>query len=340
MTFGRRLAVLAAGGVVLATAAVLASTAPKSVSPECQASPQAAISALPSGGTFTGSGCYLVPNGLKLTKPVTIDGGAYVDLTTTPGKNGMPPIIRVVETNHVTLENLSATGANTTEKYLPKLVGQAGIETLSSSYVTISNVTTSSTFGDGLELWAGLPQDKTPSNHVTVSNLTIIKAGRQGITTGDLSDSSFANVTVRSAVYSGVDGESDTKNVGIGNVTFDHLTATGVNLVEYLTGPVAFTNSTLSGRFVATNKAGTYGVTVDDSSLAFKAQIHGYPPGAIYQVGGTLTFNRTSITRSPGNYVGNTWNVVDGGHLIFNQSPVVGPAGIADATSTVTVEGA
>ena len=53
--------------------------------PACAPSPQAAIADLPAGGTFVGSGCYSVPNGLHLTKPVTIDGGSYVDSSTVPG---------------------------------------------------------------------------------------------------------------------------------------------------------------------------------------------------------------------------------------------------------------
>ena len=329
---GAVVAVAAAAGVALA----VTSSSPPTGS-ACQADPSAVIAALPSGGTFHGSGCYSVPNGLHLTKPITIDGGSYVDSSTVPGPHGLSPVIAVRATHDVTLENLSVTGGNPTGAYKPNLVGQAGITVLSSSGVTISNVTTSSTFGDGLELWALLPQDKTPTNHLTVTNLKVTLAGRQGITTGDLSDATFTNVTVVSDGFSGIDGESDTKAVGMGNVSFDHLTATGVNLVEYLTGPITFTNSTLNGHFVAVNKAGTFGVTVTDSSWSMRAQIHGYPPGGIYQNGGTLTFQRTRITRSPGNYVGNTWNVVNGGHLDLLASPVIGPAGVSDATSSVTV---
>ncbi len=42
----------------------------------CQPDPAPAIAALPPGGEFVGTGCYLT-SGILITKPVTIDGGVY-----------------------------------------------------------------------------------------------------------------------------------------------------------------------------------------------------------------------------------------------------------------------
>ena len=75
--------------------------------------PAAAIEALPVGGVFHGSGCYIT-GGIVITKPVTIDGGTYNDpVDTYTGRGSVLPIIRVKDTSYVTIENVVLNGANT-----------------------------------------------------------------------------------------------------------------------------------------------------------------------------------------------------------------------------------
>ncbi len=63
--------------VVLGSSAVVVVAKPIT-SPRCKANPAARIAALPAGATFTGTGCYKT-TGIRITKPITIDGGTYND---------------------------------------------------------------------------------------------------------------------------------------------------------------------------------------------------------------------------------------------------------------------
>ena len=313
----------------------------------CQSDPSATIAALPSGGTFHGSGCYNVPYGIKITQPVTIDGGSYIDSTVIPGPapgqpagGGLQAIFMVRDTHDVTIQNVHITGSNATGGYHAKLVNQAGIDVLSSDHVTIANVTTLNTYGDGLEFWSTVR--KVPATNVTVSNVTITQAGRQGITTAFLSNATFTNVNVVSQADRGIDAESDLPGIGMGNVVFNNVTARGVSLVNFLTGPVTFNDSNIGGGiWMSSGNIGAFPVTYNRGTFTMRPSYHGLPPAGIYMpLGGNLTFNGTTITRPlPANSLptGYSWAVKNGGHLTFNQSPFNGLPGWADATSTVTI---
>ena len=310
----------------------------------CQPDPSVAIAALPSGGTFTGTGCYNVPNGIRITQPVTINGGIYNDPSTTGavgvGYGGIQPVISIRDTHNVTLKNLSIVGGNPDGGYHSSQVGQTGIRVLSSDHVTIANVRTSNTFGDGLTLFADLPKNKNPVSNLVVSNLTVTHAGRQGVTTAALSNAVLTNVNVVSAAAVGLDAESDLTGIGMGHVTFNHLTAKGINLIDFLTGPIVFNNSVMSGHVVI-GKASTFPITVNHGTLTLPSSSHGYPPAGIYMPhGGNLTFAGTAVTRPLPNYgqpAGLTWQLMEGAHLTFVGTPAPTPPGTNDATSTVTV---
>ena len=150
----------------------------------CKADPAAAIAALPPGGVFNGSGCY-VTDGILVTKPVTINGGTYDDpVNENTGRSTVLPIIRVKDTSDVIIENVGLNGANLDGGFHRGLVGQAGLDILSSSHVIIANVSTNNTFGDGMTLFANFGRDSAPVTDLFVNGLTVTKAGRQGITMG------------------------------------------------------------------------------------------------------------------------------------------------------------
>ena len=318
----------------------------------CKGDPTAAIAALPDGGTFYASGCYTVPFGIQITHPVTIVGGTFVDPSTGPldGVNGngvqklidLKPVILVKDTHNVTLRGITVIGGNDDGGYHSSKVGQAGIKVLSSDAVTIDTVTTTNTFGDGLEFWADLPTHKEPTSNLTVRNVTITRAGRHGITVADVFNASITNVEVVSQADAGIDGESDLPGIGIGNVTFTNVTADqgGVNLICALTGPVSFVNSNFTGHITVNNGAGVYPVTFTGGSFVMKSSVSGLPAGAISQKGGVLTFNRVAISRPPrpcGTVYGPSWYLEGNARLVLNQSPVTGMAGTIYAPATMTV---
>ena len=311
----------------------------------CQPDPSSTIAALPAGGTFHGSGCYSVPYGIVIRNPVTIDGGTFVDSTTVPGPRpgekaggGLQAIFKVKDTHHVTIQNVHIVGSNTAGGYHPELVNQAGIDVLSSDHVTITNVTTLNTYGDGLEFWSTIR--KVPATNVTVSNVTITNAGRQGITTAFLSNATFTNVNVVSQADRGIDAESDLPGIGMGNIVFNNVTAGGVSLVNYLSGPVTFNDSHIRGGIILGNGS-TFPITFNRGTFTMRPCYHGLPPAGIYMPrGGNVTFNRTMISRPLPRLVapaGYSWGVKNGGHLTFIASPFSGPPGFADATSAVTI---
>lgn len=279
--------------------AVTHSPAPsKAIGPSgCQPDPSAQIAALPSGGTFTGTGCYNVPNGVSLTQPVTITGGTWNDMTTTPppqpahGKIGPNPVFRIRNTHDVTLSNLAIVGANAKGHYSAGMVGAAGIDVQSSANITITSVTTTNTFGDGLTLaWDG--RNGTTSN-VQVDHLTITNAGRQGITPAEVAGARFSYVTINGAADSGVDFESDVPTVGSSNVVFDHLTTRpGINIIEQVAG-LTFTNSAMTGRLMSQAAQVSYQGSITCERRA---------PGACVTVpAGNLTFVPPTIfSRVPG----------------------------------------
>jgi hypothetical protein len=312
-------------------ALVSAATADQTTTRDCNSDPSALISALPWGGTFHGHGCYSVNNGIKITKPVTLDGGIYIDSNTTPppftghGQPQLNPIIDVVSTGHVTLENLVVQGTNADGSYHPALVGQAGIKLQSTRNTVITNVTTSHTFGDGLELWFDTrPGYGYPVTDLTVNGLTVWEAGRQGITFGNVSGATLNNVRVLQAADSGIDFESDLPHVGSGNVTIANSTIcycgarTSINSIDYLSGPVQLTNDTLAGHFVVENPQSANGFTMTGGSLALPRVSPGTPPSGIFASRGAhIRFIEVKFSLLPGT------NRPDGRNLLSTDTSTI-----------------
>ena len=317
--------------------------------PACQADPSAVIAALPARATFHGSGCYDVPKGILLTKPVTIDGGTYIDSSASlrgQGWPGMKPVILVQGTRDVTLKNLHVIGGNPAGSFHAPLVGQAGIKVESSDHVTITRVTTANTFGDALELWNNWPAEGRPVTNLVVNGLTVTNAGRQGITPGDVYKAFLTNVRVVSSADSGIDFESDLAHVGAGNVTITNSTfrggsgSTAINMIEYLSGPVAFVDCTLLGHIVVADPQSSFPVTITSGTIHVPAYDPGTPRAGIFvNTGGTLVITNVPISLLPhsGTPTGRVWMALRPANLTFNHSSIAGPPGTHDATGIVTV---
>ena len=319
-------------------------------STDVSAALNAALAQLPAGSTFAApaGACYLVNTGIQINQPVTISGGTFRDDSTSlPTGNcgycGFHPIIRVKNTSHVTLENLAAVGANTTGAFRSSLVGEAGIDVLSSAHITIENVQTLNTFGDGITLWASLPANKTPTTDVIVKNVTITGAGRQGITPADVYGASFDNVTInRTGEGNAFDMESDLPGIGTGNMTVTNSTWTGaVNIIDYLTGPITFANNTGQGHVTLGSLHSNQPVVFRNSVQLLPAQDPGTPAAGITMNGGNLTFSHVTLGRKATlrPVTGPAWLVQNGGTLRLLNSPVSGPKGSSTPGSVVRIVG-
>lgn len=306
---------------------------------------QTYLNSLPAGSVFRSSttACYEVPFGLRLTKPISIIGGTFYDPTTVPtpnpiGNSNMQPILLVKQAAHVTLANLSVLGANVGGGYHSSKVLAAGIKLESAVDATITNVTVSSTFGDGLELVADLSSYVgTPVTGLTVDGFTTTDSGRQGITLAEVSQSTLNHVNIVHPADAGFDFESDIPGLGSDHVSISNCTDTaGFNIIEFLSGPITVTNC-----------SGFHHVSL--GSQASNVQVHFYggtmickrlsPRPCIIQNGGILTFTGVTILREAGTWkiTELMWRVGLGAHLTFIGGSMQSPFGTVDAQSKLSI---
>jgi len=303
------------------------------------------LAALPDGSVFTSpaSACYLVDEGVNLAHPLTLVGGRFVDASNTvpariPGREApsLHPIILIKETSDVTVEHVDLVGANPSGRYQPSLVGQSGIDVRSASNVTISDVTTLDTFGDGLTLF--LAAGKGKDRNIKVNGLTITRAGRQGVTPAFVDGATFSHVDIVSQADSAWDFESDLPTMGTGNITISDSTWRGrVNLIEPLIGPLTFDHDNASGSLLfddGTNQP----ITVSHSTLLLPANDWGDPVAGIVLHNGTLTLSHDVLGREPSRKppTGPAWHVAGTGHLTFNDTSVAAPLGSSSGGGVVT----
>ncbi len=335
--------------VLKAAASTDVATPAASTTKTCGPDPSAAIEALPDGGVWNGGGkCYVMSNaGIVINQPVTVENASFTNpqkLTQgEPHTDFMHPFITVNSTSNVTLANLTLTGENATPSYhgLP-WVAEEGIKLNSSHDVSISNITTNNTFGDGLIF--DQASGKGPCQDITVNNYTVNTTGRQGVTIGSIENSTLNNVHIGHTAESGWDFESDSA-AGSGNITVNNASGAGVHMNEPLFGPVTFNNPDIRrGHVWMLSAAAASGqpVTFNGGTILLRLYDNGSPPAGITVQGpGHLTFNDVKIGNVRSAYErphGASWNATDGAHITFNNSTPTGPAGSNDATSTVTFE--
>jgi hypothetical protein len=348
MSTGKR--VLIAVAVILLIivgVVVLVASGPKSSPPKrastfsCKPDPAAKIAKLVPGSTFHGSGCYTTSGILVTQDNVTIDGGTYNDPAALGATDRVLPIIKVKDATGDTVENVTLTGTNLAGGYHgDPLVGEAGISLLGTTNATLTNITTESTFGDGLTI--GFQPRQHPNTGLVVNGYTINGAGRQGVTVAYANQAALNNVNIVSSADTGWDFESDLPGVGSGYVTVNHPTGKGGRLVESLSGPVTFNDVNLQGGLIVINDAAAsqQQVTINRGNLYLKRTYNGVPPAGLWLNGpGFLTLNQVTVGRQDGSAPahGPAWLVTGGGHLTLNQSPVTPPLGTNDASSTVTI---
>jgi hypothetical protein len=305
----------------------------------CKPDPAPTIAALPPGSTFHGIGCYIT-GGILVTQPdITIDGGVYFNPITPPSEDAKP-LIRIKDVTGVTVKNVTLDGANMAGGFHRHLVGEEGVEIVSSSDVTLTNIATNNTFGDGL-MFDYQPRHPASTN-VTVNGLTITKSGRQGITVGYVTNSTFTNVDIVSSADTGWDYESDIANVGSGNITVNHASGKGVLMSGFLSGPITYNDPAISGYVVLINSAAASGqqVVFNGGTILLRNTFHGRPPAGMWVRGpGNLSFMGVTIGRRPSErpLTDPAWSVTEGGHLTLFKSPVLGSQGTHDASSSVAI---
>ncbi len=300
------------------------------------------LDSLPAGSVFQSSttACYEVPDGIVLTKPITIVGGTFYDPSTSrptgPGWDGMKPIILVKEADDVTLTGVSVLGANAIGGFHHLLVGEAGFKVESSDHVTLTDDSALDTWGDGLELVANFGgHDPLPVTGLTVNGFTTTRAGRQGVTLAEVSDSSLNDVNVVSPADAGFDFESDLPGEGSSNVSITNCADDkGFNMVEYFAGPVTISGCTGFHHVTLRGSAADAPISFVGGTLTCKRDD---PQPCIDQDGGSLDFTDVAIDRMAGTIAVRepAWSVDGGGHLQFVDSPIQSSFGSETDASTV-----
>jgi hypothetical protein len=359
-------------------------TPPPSIASDCSTDVSQPLGAwlrgLPSNATVDppANACYQVDEGLPLKFPVglTIDGGTYENLSAAPsGQNGNgtqrgDPVFNVLGGSALTLENMTIEGVNP-GGYLAKMAFASGIQLQGTQNPTISNVTITATYGDGITL-DPLRNDSdhkgsgilSATDNATISNVTINGAGRMGIAFVSVGGASVPGAAVSDVSISNVgldtfDVEADQGDEGSQNITINGCTASTTGAGDFFadggagsgknTGNITVENCTMDQA-----QAGTT-VWVDRPSSDTTTNLRGpflfendsFDCGASTTVscvmvsGGNVTISDSSLTFPGTTPAENVYTAAVSTSLTFTNDDATGygAPGTADSTSTVTVTG-
>jgi hypothetical protein len=362
--------------VALAAAALrtpfTAVTAPAAIADDCSSDVSLALATwlngLAAGSTWTppASACYLVDKGMQLRfrAALTIDGGSFDAMNATDlpqtghGSNLGHPTFEFLGGSGITLENLRIVGAHNGFGYRPALAFQAGIQLDGTMGASIDNVSISRTFGDGINLEPLRGGSDYRSGHIaapvedlSVNNVTIKGAGRQGITPASVNGATFSNVSITGVAFNAWDFEADQRDEGAKNVVIDGCVFSGLNIsmAGNATGPITIRNCTMP----KTNMGDA--VRIDNTSAkplsgpivladdVFRCAASVYV--SCFQMGGasdvtienssvTIGFHHDAIHES-------AYTVSNGSHVTFADDVVhgFGRVGTIHDVSTATVSG-
>jgi hypothetical protein len=284
-----------------------------------------------------------VDEGVDITHPLTLNGGTFDDgssLTTPLGSGHFLPVIQIFDTTEVTLANVTIEGANLNGRYHPLLVGEAGVKVVSSSDVTLDDISVSNVFGDGLELVADLGhRNPTPDTNLVVDGYDATMVGRQGVTFAEVEHATLNDINISDPDFDGFDFESDIPNLGSGYVAITNCTyQKGINLVEPLYGPLSVTDCAGGSWAYLLDGKTDEPITFTDDTMRCENRA---PISCIRLGGGQATISHSAITRikEPPNLkvTEPAWWVFGTGHLTLDHTSVAGPTGSHASTARVDI---
>lgn len=297
------------------------------------------------GATWNGDGAtYIVnegisvPHAMTLTDATLIDQTAWANLPTLH----MAPIIVVDRVNDVTLSDLQIYGAHTNlgtgGRYQ---ASQAGIRLRSANSVTISNVQTFNTWGDGLETTRNAPVsrlDNLPVMYLNVEGFTSTNAGRDCFSPEELQDSVVNHITCINSGRTPINFETDIPLTGSGNDIIANCNVRRINIVEYVYGPIDVDNCTGLLGMLIHRKGVVLPAVVTVSNTTFACHRNS-PVPCISQQGGNVVLDQDTIGRDVGTSQTKdpALSVTDHASMSVVDSNIVPVVGTADSTSTLTI---
>jgi hypothetical protein len=357
---------------------------PSSIASDCSADVSKSLGQwlrdLPANATVEPSSgaCYQVDEGLSLNFPsgLTIDGGTYENLSTAPsgskggGTQRGDPVFDVLGGSNLTLENMTIEGVNP-GGYLAKMAFASGIELQGTGDATISNVTITDTYGDGITLdplrndadHKG-PKILSATDNATITDVTIDGAGRMGISFVSVLGAMVNTVEVSNVGLDAFDVEADQSNEGAENVTIDGCTAsnpensnleraffsnggasagdqTGTITVENCSMDMAQGNTALEifRPDKGTNLRGPF--TFDDDVFYCgpgTTSSSSSGAGCVEVGGGTVTVSNSTFYYSSTAPYENVYELFSGSTLTFSGDTAAGFGGCGASTPTGTVD--
>jgi hypothetical protein len=309
------------------------------------ASLNACLAAAPVGATWNGEGAtYIVnegisvPHAMTLTDATLVDQTAWANLPTLH----MAPIITVNRVNDVTLSDLMIYGAHTAlgtgGRYQ---ASQAGIRLRSANNVTITQVQTFNTWGDGLETTRNSDVsrlDNLPVMYLNVEGFTSTNAGRDCFTGSELQDSWVNGITCINSARTAINFETDSPTSGSGNDIISNCNAPHINIIEYVYGPIDVTGCTgVQGMLIHRRDYVTPAV-VTVSNTTFGCH-RASPVPCVSQEGGAVVLDHDTIGREKGTSktTDPALSVTDDGSMSVVDSTIVPAVGGADSTSRLTI---
>jgi hypothetical protein len=314
------------------------------------------------------SACYLVDEGLTLNgaQGLTISGGTWKDARTPvvgSSPTEMTPVFWLVGGSGVTLENLTITGVNP-GGYVASGAFAAGIRSDGVIGLNVNNVAVDDVYGDGVELAplraAGDISNVivNPSENVSITKVSIVGAGRQGITLASVTGATISSVSLKHIGLTVFDFEADQWNEGALNVTINGCTVGGGN------GGLFFANAGLSGGASHTGNIMVENCTMEtadagDAVLEQTPQLEPRPRGPITFVNDSLqcgssiyvacvmatdanmAIDNSTLVMPQGTVHEDVYRAAEGSVLGFSTDAVsgYGQQGTADSSSSVTIAG-
>jgi hypothetical protein len=319
--------------------------------------------------------CYQVDEGLLLTFPtdLTVDGGTFENLSTEPQPStghGTPrglPVFNVLSGSGVTFENLTIDGADP-GGYLAKMAFASGIQFQGTHDATVTNVSITDTFGDGITL-DPLRNDSdhegsgilSPTDDAIISDVTITGAGRMGIAFVSVNGASVSAVSISNVGLDTFDVESDQSDEGTQNLTINGCTSSTAGPGDFFadggagsgpsTGNITVSNCVMeqpqSGTVILIDRPGTGSVprgpfTFENDTLDCGTNTNPTTTVECVMVwAGDLSVDDSSLTFPATTPAENVYLAAKGSTLLFDDDTVTGygSPGSADSTSIVTPVG-
>jgi hypothetical protein len=297
------------------------------------------------GATWNGEGAtYIVnegisvPHAMTLTDATLLDQTAWANLPTLH----MAPIITVSRVNDVTLSDLMIYGAHnalgTGGRYQ---ASQAGIRLRSADNVTITQVQTFNTWGDGLEATRNSDVsrlDNLPVMYLMVQGFTSTNAGRDCFTGSELQDSWVNAITCINSARTPINFETDSPVSGSGYDIISNCNAPHINIIEYVYGPIDVTDCTgVQGMLIHRRDHVTPAVvTVANTTFGCHRSS---PVPCVSQQGGAVVLDHDTIGRENGTSktTDPALSVTDDASMSVIDSTIVPAVGGADSTSKLTI---